>query len=122
MFKWIGPSPLVSFDLLQNVEREFQELAGVSLDEFHKLLPIFTEVYEKLPPNGRINDDDPLDRFEDKLLFALACRKSNPEQTNRISEFGLDFGLEHTKAKEYVKKLKPILNRVMKQQEPSNDP
>ena len=112
---------MLIYDELKTKPRKLLALTGLTPNEFEDLLPAFERAYLRIyapaktmvgqarkrkPGAGRKGS---LDRIEQKLLFALVYQKSYPLQ----SVLGELFGMEQSRANEWLHRLLPILQQAL---------
>ena len=106
---------------LQSDRRKFLALTGLTLREFHLLLPAFTRCYERLYLPDQTLAGQPRQRFagggrkgalhapEQKLLFLLVYLKTYPLQTL----LGELFELSQPRVNYWIHRLLPILHEAL---------
>src|SRR5215471_3534620 len=113
---------MLIYNELKNRPREFLAATGRKVDEFEKLLPAFQTAYEhKYPPH--LTPAGPtrqrqigggatgaLPKSADKLFFILVSQKTTPLQTMH----GLQFGLSHPQANDWIHRLLPVLQQALR--------
>ena len=112
---------MLSYDKLKDRSRDFLAATGLTLEEFHKLLPAFRAAYEKRYPPERTREGKARRRHtgggakgalpngEDKLLFILVYQKTNPLQTMQA----LQFNLSQPQANFWIHQLLPVLQQAL---------
>jgi hypothetical protein len=112
---------MLIYDELKTKPRKLLALTGLTPQEFEDLLPAFRRAYLRVyPPAKTIAGKNrkrkfgagrkgSLDRIEQKLLFALVYQKSYPLQ----SVLGELFGMEQSRANEWLHRLLPILKQAL---------
>jgi len=112
---------MLTYDELKTKPRKLLALTGLTLNEFEDLLPAFERAYRRVyPPTQTMTGKHrkrksgagrkgSLDRIEQKLLFALVYQKSYPLQ----SVLGELFGMEQSRANEWIHRLLPILKQAL---------
>lgn len=96
-------------------ERQFKALTGVSCEEFEKIIPVFSECYEKSAQEAYENGErrrrpgggrkGGLKTMKDKLFFILFYLKNYPT----FDVLGYEFGLDRSKACVNVHKISKVL-------------
>ena len=112
---------MLSYNKLKDRPRDFLAATGLTLDEFHRVLPVFQDAYEKRYPQELTRAGSPrrrrrgggakgvLQGFEDKLLFILVYQKTNPLQTMHA----LQFDLSQPQANYWIHQLLPALQHAL---------
>jgi hypothetical protein len=112
---------MLIYDELKTKPRKLLALTGLMPNEFEDLLPAFERAYLRVYPpaktmagKGRKRKSGAgrkgsLDRMQQKLLFALVYQKSYPLQ----SVLGELFGMEQSRANEWLHRLLPILKQAL---------
>jgi hypothetical protein len=112
---------MLIYDELKTKPRKHLALTGLTPNEFEDLLPAFERAYLRVyPPTKTIagkrrkrksgaGRKGSLDRMQQKLLFALVYQKSYPLQ----SVLGELFGMEQSRANEWLHRLLPILKQAL---------
>ena len=112
---------MMTYTELRNDRRKLLALTGLTLSEFHCLLPAFTRSYERLYLLDQTLAGQPRQRFagggrkgvlhspEQKLLFLLVYLKTYPLQT----VLGELFGLSQPGVNYWIHRLLPILRQAL---------
>jgi hypothetical protein len=112
---------MVTFTELRRDRRKFLALTGLTLSEFHLLLPAFARASERLYLPDRTLAGRPRQRFpgggrrgalhapEQKLLFLLVYLKTYPLQ----AVLGELFGLSQSRVNRWIHRLLPVLLEVL---------
>ena len=112
---------MLSYGKLKHRPRDFLAATGLTLEEFHKLLPAFRAAYEKRYPPERTREGKArrrhpgggakgaLPNCEDKFLFILVYQKTNPLQTMQA----LQFNLSQPQANFWIHQLLPVLQQAL---------
>src|SRR5439155_25989745 len=112
---------MITYTELQGNRRKFLALTGLTLPEFQRLLPAFTDSYEALFATGQTLAGRSRQRFpgggcqgvlhlpEDKLLFILVYLKTYPLQVL----MGELFGLSQQGANLWSHRLFPVLRSAL---------
>jgi len=112
---------MITYTELQGNRRKFLALTGLTLPEFQRLLPAFTDSYEALFATGQTLAGRSRQRFpgrgcqgvlhlpEDKLLFILVYLKTYPLQVL----MGELFGLSQQGANFWIHRLLPVLRNAL---------
>ncbi len=112
---------MLIYDELKTKPRKLLALTGLTPNEFEDLLPAFERAYRRVysPAKTMVGKrrkrksgagrKGSLDRIEQKLLFALVYQKSYPLQ----SVLGELFGMEQSRANEWLHRLLPILKQAL---------
>lgn len=112
---------MTTYDTLKDKPRPFLALTSLTLEEFHHLLPAFTEEYLAAYPAHLTQEGQPRQRragggrkaqlatMEDKLLFVLLYHKAYPLQ----AVLGQCFGLSQPQASDWIGRLTPLLDRAL---------
>jgi hypothetical protein len=112
---------MLTYDELKTKPRKLLALTGLTPNEFEDLLPAFERAYLRVYPPAKTmagkrrkrksgaGRKGSLDRMQQKLLFALVYQKSYPLQ----SVLGELFGMEQSRANEWLHRLLPILKQAL---------
>jgi hypothetical protein len=112
---------MLDYESLQQDERKFLALTGITPSEFQRLLPAFTRAYARAFPSDKTHAGKPrqrrlgggrqavLLRPEDKLLFILVYQKAYPLQ----ELLGSLFGLSQSRVNRWVHRLLPFLVQAL---------
>ena len=112
---------MMNYNTLSTQPRSFLALTGLTLDEFHDLLPAFEKAYAQVHPADRTAAGQSRQRWPgggrhstlassaDKLLFVLVYLKIYPLQV----VLGQLFGLSTSQANYWLHHLLPILRRAL---------
>lgn len=112
---------MITYTELQGNRRKFMALTGLTVPEFQRLLPAFTDSYEALFSTGQTLAGRPRQRFpgggchgvlyrpEQKLLFILVYLKTYPLQVL----MGELFGLSQQGANFWIHRLLPVLRNAL---------
>jgi hypothetical protein len=112
---------MLTYELLKTKPKDFLSATGMTIAEFERLLPTFTQVYETrycgdttvagTPRQRRAGGGarGKLQRMEDKLLFILVYQKTYPLQTMQ----GLHFEMSQSQANEWIHRLMPVLQEAL---------
>lgn len=112
---------MLSYDKLKDRTRDFLAATGLTLEEFHKLLPAFRAADEKRYPPERTREGKArrrhtgggakgaLPTWEDNLLFSLVYQKTNPLQTRQA----VQFKLSQPQANFWIHQVLPVLQQAL---------
>lgn len=112
---------MFKYSLLKEKSKEFLAATGLTLIEFERLLPIFSNKLAELYPANRTRKGKLRQRQvgggnkgkiqcdEDKLLFILVYQKTYPLQTI----LGLQFELSQSQANYWIHELMPVLREAL---------
>lgn len=124
---------MLTYTQLKDKPKEFLAATSLTLEEFERLLPVFTKHLASLSPssehtrNGQVRKrrvgggrKEKLASAEDKLLFILVYQKTYPLQTMH----GLQFGMSQSRANYWIHALLPVLQQSLKElgMMPERDP
>lgn len=111
---------MLTYADLRTKPKDFLSATGLTVEEFERLLPVFTAVYQEKCANQTVagltrrrkpggGTKGKLSRSEDKLLFILVYQKTYPLQTMQ----GLHFGMSQSQANTWIHRLMPILQEAL---------
>ena len=112
---------MLRYEELKTKPRKFLALTSLTPDEFEDLVPAFERAYLRVYPSSKTmvgksrkrkagaGRKGSLASIEQKLLFALVYQKSYPLQ----SVLGELFGMEQSRANEWIHRLLPILQQAL---------
>src|SRR4051812_2441682 len=112
---------MVTYTAIQSDHRKCLGLTGLTLAEFHLLLPAFTRAYARAYPTGQTVSGRPRQRSsgggrkgalhppEQKLLFILVYLKTYPLQVV-MAEL---FGLSQPAVNSWIHRLLPVLQEAL---------
>jgi Helix-turn-helix of DDE superfamily endonuclease len=113
---------MLRYHEIANDERRVLSLTSLTIQEFVKLVPLFTrsfydyldeqtvDGYERVGRSYVAYKNSPLPTMEDKLLFILVYVKQAPTQELQ----GSLFGMRQSKANIWIHLLHAVLNRALK--------
>ena len=112
---------MLIYEELKQRPEDFLCATGLTVAEFERLLPTFSQVYQHKYGGEQTIEGKPRQRkagggakgklpaMADKLLFILVYEKTYPLQTMQ----GLAFGLSQERANEWIHRLLPILQETL---------
>lgn len=112
---------MFNYEKLRQRAEDFLCATGLTVAEFERLLPIFSQVYQGKYGGEQTVEGKPRQRkagggakgklpaMADKLLFILVYEKTYPLQTMH----GLAFGLSQERANEWIHRLLPVLQETL---------
>src|SRR4051812_19841292 len=112
---------MLDYESLQQDERKFVALTGITPSEFQRLLPALTRAYARASPSDKTRTGQPRQRRPgggrkpvllrpgDKLLFILVYQKAYPLQ----ELLGSLFDLSQPQVNRWVHRLLPVLVRAL---------
>jgi Helix-turn-helix of DDE superfamily endonuclease/DDE superfamily endonuclease len=112
---------MLDYESLQQDQRKFVALTGLTPQEFQRLLPSFTRAYARAFPPDKTQAGKPrqrrrgggrkgvLRRMEQKLLFVLVYQKTYPLQ----ELLGTVFGLSQPRVNQWIHRLLPVLLQAL---------
>jgi len=112
---------MIAYAQLKGKPKEFLAATGLMVDEFQRLLPVFTDKLATFHPPDKTKKGKPrehragagskgkLQTDEDKLLFILVYQKTYPLQTM----LGLQFGISQPQSNYWIHLLLPVLRQTL---------
>jgi len=112
---------MLTYHELKKRPEDFLGATGMKVEEFKRMLPTFSQVYQRKHGGEQTVEGKPRQRqagggvkgklvsLEDKLLFILVYEKTYPLQTMH----GLSFGLSQERTNEWLHRLLPVLQETL---------
>lgn len=113
---------MMNYFKIRNKTTQFESVTGLKLEEFDKLLPVFTEEWRnfyrihtiegkkrKGPISSPLKDTKSLPSVAEKLFFILVYLKNYSLQ----EMLGASFGVSQSQASKWQKVLTPLLNNTL---------
>lgn len=112
---------MLNYEELKQRPADFLCATGLTVAEFERLLPTFSQVYQRKYGGDQTVEGQPRQRqagggakgklpaMADKVLFILVYEKTYPLQTMH----GLAFGLSQERANEWIHRLLPVLQETL---------